>query len=257
MSTLLIELAGAQQSWGSRSRFAARATELAPTRSGVVGLLAAALGLERTASLDRFDGLRFGVRIDQPGRLERDFQTTRSLDGQTSFPLSQRYYLADAVFLVGIETDDDEIRAYREALAHPYFPLFLGRRAFPPSGPIPIDLAMLPLRQALESAPWRARPHHRRRHRDQQVLLEIVADAEPGDPIGETRQDVPESFDPRRRRHRQRDVTVLNVALPHPDRISNEHGSPNLREDRNRKAHQLLGTPTDHDPEALLSDEEV
>ncbi len=140
-----------------------RSTELAPTKSGVIGLIAAAKGLERTASLAEFDTLRFGVRIDQPGTLERDFQTTRSLDGSKSFPLSHRFYLADAVFLVGIESDEGAVlREYREALAKPYFPLFLGRRAFPPAGPLRTEIVDLPLKSALTDASWRARPHHRR-----------------------------------------------------------------------------------------------
>ena len=166
MSTLLIELRGPQQAWGSHSRFATRATELAPTRSGVIGLLAAALGYERTASLERFTALRFGVRIDQPGTLERDFQTTRSLDGSTAFPLSQRFYLADAVFLVGLELPDErELRAFRDALARPYYPLFLGRRAFPPDGPVRTEIVTESLEPALLAASWRARSHYQRRLR--------------------------------------------------------------------------------------------
>ena len=42
MSVLLLQLAGPLQSWGAASRFARRSTENAPTKSGLVGLLAAA-----------------------------------------------------------------------------------------------------------------------------------------------------------------------------------------------------------------------
>ena len=44
MSVLLVRLAGPMQSWGSQSRFSHRDTEREPTKSGVVGLLSAALG---------------------------------------------------------------------------------------------------------------------------------------------------------------------------------------------------------------------
>lgn len=271
MPTLLIELAGPQQAWGSRSRFSTRATELAPTKSGVIGLIAAALGMERTAPLDRFDGIRFGVRIDQPGRLERDFQTTRSLDGGTSFPLSQRYYLADSVFLAGIEGSREELIAYRDALAHPYFPLYLGRRAFPPSvaapsddrtdltGALPTLLVDEPLRNALSDAPWRARPHHRRRVRAAEVTLEAVLDAHADDIVEGTRQDVPESFDPRRRRHGSRDVTIVAIVVPHPEPPATpaKGGADDMTTRPGRAGDTLLGSLTTHDPEALLGDEEV
>ncbi|WP_029146490.1 type I-E CRISPR-associated protein Cas5/CasD [Microbacterium luticocti] len=209
MPTLLIELAGPQQSWGSRSRFASRGTERAPTRSGVIGLLAAALGIRRTESLGQFDGLEFGVRIDQPGHVERDFQTARTLDGRTSMPLSERFYLADAVFLVGLGARTRaELERLQHALAHPVFPLYLGRRAFPPAGPLKTEVVDAELRDALASATWRATDSHRRTAGHGAPLLEMIVDARPGERADDSLRDVPRSFDPRRRRHDWRDVRV-------------------------------------------------
>ena len=54
MNVLLIRLKGPMQSWGSRSRFNLRSTEPYPTKSGVIGMIAAALGMARTEPLDRF-----------------------------------------------------------------------------------------------------------------------------------------------------------------------------------------------------------
>lgn len=64
MATLLLRLAAPLQSWGSDSKFETRKTDREPTKSGVVGLLAAALGLRRddTEGLARLNGLRFAVR---------------------------------------------------------------------------------------------------------------------------------------------------------------------------------------------------
>lgn len=75
MSVLLMQLAGPLQSWGASSRFARRSTEPAPTKSGVIGLLAAALGRARSADLTDLAALRFGVRVDQRGTPLRDFHT--------------------------------------------------------------------------------------------------------------------------------------------------------------------------------------
>ena len=75
MSTLLLRLAAPIQSWGNDSRFEVRRTGKEPTKSGVIGLLAAALGRSRADSLDDLCSLRFGVRVDQEGQLLRDFHT--------------------------------------------------------------------------------------------------------------------------------------------------------------------------------------
>ena len=74
MTVLLLKLAGPLQSWGSESRFTERGTRHEPTKSGAIGLLAAALGRRRTDSVDDLASLEFGVRIDQPGTFEEDFQ---------------------------------------------------------------------------------------------------------------------------------------------------------------------------------------
>ena len=54
MTVLLMRLAGPMQSWGTRSRFGNRDTGLEPSRSGVIGLLCAALGRPRAEPLDDF-----------------------------------------------------------------------------------------------------------------------------------------------------------------------------------------------------------
>lgn len=238
MPTLLIELAGPQQAWGASSRFATRGTEQAPTRSGVTGLCAAALGIPRDAPLDRFDALRFGVRIDQPGRIERDFQTARTLDGKTSMPLSQRYYLADAVFVAGWESPErgflEELQA---ALRAPRFPLYLGRRAFPPAGPIWTEIVEQELVGALRETPWRARKSYSDRFGEAAPTLEILVDAQPGERVDHSLQDVPRSFDPRRRQYGWRDVSRLSTSGPTTVIAS--------------------APPTTHDPMLLVSEEEV
>lgn len=74
MSTLLLRLAAPMQSWGTSSKFDRRTTQMEPTRSGVIGMIAAAMGLSREASLALFKPLKFGVRIDQPGTIKKIFR---------------------------------------------------------------------------------------------------------------------------------------------------------------------------------------
>ena len=101
MPTLLMRLAGPMQSWGSRSRFDERDTDLEPSKSGVIGLVCAALGRDRAERVDDLAALRMGVRVDREGLLRRDFQTAQNVrradptKGLQSAVTSQRYYLAD------------------------------------------------------------------------------------------------------------------------------------------------------------------
>ena len=121
MSVLLLRLAGPLQAWGDSSRFVRRTTRTEPTKSGVVGLLAAALGRSREEPVDDLAQLELGVRADQPGTLLRDFQTERSLDGSKVMPLSQRYYLQDAAFLVALGGPRDLLVELDAALRMPCF----------------------------------------------------------------------------------------------------------------------------------------
>ncbi|MDX2643444.1 type I-E CRISPR-associated protein Cas5/CasD, partial [Streptomyces sp. PA03-1a] len=128
MSVLTLQLAGPLQSWGAAARFARRTTENAPTKSGVIGLLAAAVGLDRDddTGLAELAQLRFGVRIDQPGTRLRDFHTAHHFDTGEAMPLSERYYLADAVFVAAVEGPAPLIARVHSALRAPRYLPYLG-----------------------------------------------------------------------------------------------------------------------------------
>jgi len=142
--TLLLRLEGPMQSWGYRSRFDYRDTALEPTRSGVIGLICAAMGIARGEPISHFDKIRMGVRVDKEGRPERDYHTALDVikaDGNPGDTVeSHRDYLADASFAVGLESDDKELlERIAEKLRSPVWPLFLGRKAFPLTQPPVID----------------------------------------------------------------------------------------------------------------------
>ena len=213
MTVLLLRLAGPLQAWGVKSRFTVRSTELAPTRSGIIGLVSAAVGRRRTDPIEDLLALRFGVRKDQPGRVIRDFHTALPFDARKPMPPSERYYLTDAVFLAGIEGDRPLLEGIDEALHHPAFPLYLGRRSCPPTPPVSLGLREAALLDALRAEPWLASPWFRKRHRghvfDAELLLD--QDAVPAEERGAARgsRDVPVSFDPRRRDYGFRQVERL------------------------------------------------
>ena len=218
MTVLLLRLAGPMQAWGVQSRFTERRTELAPSKSGVIGMLAAAVGRRRTDPIEDLLSLRFGVRKDQPGTVIRDFHTARTLDGKESMPLSNRYYLADAVFLAGVEGEAGLLSGLDEALRHPAFPLYLGRRSCPPTHPISLGLRETGLLEALSAEPWQASRWFRKRHHTTgQFQAEILIDQESvavdarGDSYGI--RDVPVSYDPRRRDYGFRNVERRMVGV--------------------------------------------
>jgi CRISPR system Cascade subunit CasD len=159
-TTLLIQIAGPMQSWGFRSRFDNRDTGLEPTRSGVIGLLCAAQGLGRNSDLREFENFQMGVRVDSPGRVAIDYQTAQPVwRGSDSTTVSERYYLSDARFLVGLQSDDNKwLRRLENSLRNPVWPLFLGRKSFVPSLPLYLEPSSLregELEEVLRNEPWR------------------------------------------------------------------------------------------------------
>lgn len=164
MPTLLLRLAGAMQSWGTTSRFDQRDTGKEPSKSGVTGLLAAALGIDREnwADLEPLTRLPMGVRHDRPGIPKRDYQTAQQIISANHSKIHEtavttRDYLADAVFLVGLEGADRSLmEELHAALRDPAWPLALGRKSYVPSESIWIEngLQDAPLRDVLAGWPW-------------------------------------------------------------------------------------------------------
>lgn len=160
MSTLLLRLAGPLQSWGRGSRFDFRDTDTVPTQSGVIGLIASAMGIKRNdqAKLVKLAQLRMGVLVESEGKLLVDYHTAMgavSADGKSDEDdtiVSQRQYLCDAEFLVGIESnDEDQLREIEHHLCFPCWQLFLGRKSCPPSKPIFVDLVSTNLQETFNS----------------------------------------------------------------------------------------------------------
>jgi len=152
------------QSWGTTSRFDHRDTGKEPSKSGVIGLIAAAMGIDRAnwADLEPLCGLGMGVRHDRPGTPARDYQTAQdiiSADGKKLHPtaVTNRDYLADAAFLVGLESGDRGLlERVASALRNPWWPLALGRKSYVPSESVWIEAGIqdLPLLVALAEWPW-------------------------------------------------------------------------------------------------------
>jgi CRISPR system Cascade subunit CasD len=142
MNVLLLRLAGPMQSWDMQSRFPLRTTGLEPSKSGVIGMICAALGRRRWESIKDLAALLIGMRVDREGKMESDYHTALNVirasgKDRERTVVSRRFYLADADFLVGLEGKDlGLLKEIDAALKNPCWPLFLGRKAFPPSKPV-------------------------------------------------------------------------------------------------------------------------
>lgn len=246
MSTLLLRFAAPMQSWGVSSKFNRRMTNGEPSRSGVIGLLAAALGRERHESLAPFQSLKFGVRIDQPGTIQRDFHMAHGKVGSKDTPWrTYRYYVEDAVFLAALEGEAGFLGALENALQNPVFPLFLGRRSCPPTGPLVLGIREKNLRQALQEEPWQASAWYQRKSARQEIrTLDIVRDAD-FEEVSYAVRDVPQSFDPHRRSYAFRNVIREQILLQDVQKVE----SPEGREG--------ASIPTEHDPMDLLEEYDV
>ena len=212
MACLLLRCVGPMQSWGSRSRFQERDTEREPTKSGIIGLLCAALGRDRAEPMDDLAALRMGVRVDLEGRVENDYHTALNVlkanQSGTDTQISNRAYLADAAFLVGLEGDVTLLEQLQQALKNPRWPLFLGRKSFVPGCPIYLKDGFQPegnleisLGNYESIAPFPAKNNAFKPEQKMRLVLESTSE------MGvETRLDSPIDFRHLSRRFEQRQI---------------------------------------------------
>lgn len=219
MDTLLIRLVAPMQSWGVQSNYTDRDTGLEPSKSGVIGLLCAALGRQRELPVNDLAALRMGVRVDREGIQRKDFHIVQDVldtNGKNTRPsiITHRHYLADAAFLVGLQGEHEVLCALQAALQHPVWAIFLGRKAFPPSVPVWLRDGLLEncaLEQAFQRYGWIVRYREDRQPEKVRVVME--------DNQGESvRNDVPVSFASRRFSSRRVRVEIMDS----PNFISTE-----------------------------------
>lgn len=239
MATLLLRLAAPLQAWGADSKFETRKTNREPTKSGVLGMLAAALGIRRdqTEELEKLKSLHFGVRVEREGSLLVDFHTAKAPKKSKSYTtefiawielalakapeenisyITYRHYLQDAVFLVGLESKDEAyLHLLEDALSHPAFPLYLGRRSCPPTLPLCLGIRESDLKEALLKEPDLCGKQEKQKR--------IVMDALPGERNIALQRDIPISFDPRHRQYADRAVQEFTSHENPETWITTEH----------------------------------
>lgn len=155
---VVFRLYGPMASWGQAAVGGDRPTGIQPTRSALLGLLGAALGVKRNeeeALSDLSQSVCFGVKQCAPSSLMRDYHTSqvpsnnkkvvhrsrRSELNETKLNtiLSSRDYRCDGLWVVAVwlaEKPTITLEQLRQALIKPVFSLCLGRKSCPPSLPL-------------------------------------------------------------------------------------------------------------------------
>ena len=171
---LVFQLYAPLVSWGTQAVGQERPSEDHPGRSALLGLLAAALGIDRQDEDQHFAlslACRFGIKLYAPGLALRDFHTTQVppsarntvyrktrrdelRESKLGTMLSFRSYQQDALSVVAISSTDDaySLETLRTALAEPCYHLYLGRKSCPLAAPLnPKIVQAGNLKQALDS----------------------------------------------------------------------------------------------------------
>ena len=168
MKTILLKFSGPLQSYGTSSHFQTRYTDYYPSKSAVLGLLAACLGYRRDEEekLRELSTLKFAVRIDQQGGLLKDYHIAITDKEIVEIPqtyVTNRYYLEDALFVVALSGMDELIDTLIKAIKSPYFQPFMGRRSLP----VPVDfflgVSAEDILDSLRNLPWQAAPWYKKR----------------------------------------------------------------------------------------------
>ena len=159
MKHLALYLRAPLQSWGASSKFGDRGTRDAPTRSGLLGLLAAACGIDKNDEvhdrewLARAAKLSMSILAFRRGDRMADYHTVGggfdekdpwrkrmipiSADGKNRRPnVTHREYLADSVFGTVVSGNDELVAEMASGVVNPVWGVWLGRKSCIPTEPI-------------------------------------------------------------------------------------------------------------------------
>lgn len=160
MDYLLFRLYGPMASWGEIAIGESRHTAGYPSKSAIVGLMAAALGIKRDETEKQRQmpgGYVVAVEVYSQGTLLLDYHTVQVPDSSGSFRyrtrreqmvfgksrlgtiLSSREYRADALALVAVKALPGapfDLQTIKDHLEKPKFHLYLGRKSCPLAAPM-------------------------------------------------------------------------------------------------------------------------
>lgn len=135
MAQLVLNFSAPQASWGTEAIGTYRTTKTKPTKSAIIGLVASALGYRRGDKRisELFDNLNFEVIGSSYESLLEDYQLIH-YDPKKSPKIAHKEYLTNVHCKVVLIGDSTLLHKIEDAIKHPYFAPYLGRRNCPPAG---------------------------------------------------------------------------------------------------------------------------
>ena len=151
------------QAWGASSKYQYRETNNFPTKSGIIGMIAAAMGIDKHCPNEEkfiaplaelgFTAIHLPKKHSPTTRL-MDFHTVgggydknASLREKMSIPpkatgapfgtvITRRSYLTDGSFAILLEGDKDTLHSIAKALTNPVWGIWFGRKTCLPATPL-------------------------------------------------------------------------------------------------------------------------
>ena len=173
---LIFQLYGPLASWGDIATGEYRPSCGHPSKSAVAGIVAAALGIERSAKEEELhiqlnQSLKFAVYVHRDGGTLRDYHTSQvpssskrryptrkdelHLSSSINTILSQRDYCTDSFYKIALWMKDEKyfsLDQIKKALERPQLFLYLGRKSCPLALPMhPIIVQKKSLKEALDT----------------------------------------------------------------------------------------------------------
>ena len=172
---LVFQLYAPLVAWGDQAVGQERPSADHPSRSALLGLLAAALGIDRADEQQHAQlsaACHFGIKLYTPGLALRDFHTAQVppadkkakhrytrrdelREAKLGTILSFRSYRQDSLSVVALwlgEGSAYSLTQLQNALREPRFHLYFGRKACPPAAPLSPELGQfVSMKQALDT----------------------------------------------------------------------------------------------------------
>lgn len=233
---LLLRLEGNFQSWGDRSRFWNRETQVFPTKSAVIGLLFCAMGLsgECKEELAQFADMkmtsyRIGEKNKTPAPILSDFHMVgngysesdpwqlecipKTSEGKKAVNggarLTRREYLQNYRFAVLLEIPVEWMQRIEEGLKNPVWDIYLGRKNCIPSSNV-FDGFYANSDDAEKAIRNKLLEERIEKNSPELALLAMQRDAQLGDESTRILQDIPIAFGPRKQ-YRVRRVCEISI----------------------------------------------
>lgn len=212
MKTLVLKCSSPMQSWSNDSRFNIRSAGRYPSRSGIIGIIASALGMDRNEPLDIFDGISTSIRIDKKGIVYPDYQVVHRWNRKNgnitakgnAIANDNRYYIEDGIFMVFIEGDDGIIDKFADAIQYPVYSLFLGRKSCPPTYDFFYGVFDKDASSCIMDVPPEGEDHR----------VVVIRDVRDGELADDTVKDNPIAFNIKDRKYSGRQIKEYHVVLP-------------------------------------------